>query len=272
MRTCEHCSVENDDTRIFCGNCGTRLPEPVAAGQAASASRVTSNTNAGLTAPPLAEAVYRRPTQSSQPRLKRESGSTGPLISNLFWMCIVSATLACVIQMVRQPDEIPPAVGGKTSAAHETFSTLKNLVSSPVPIGWTVNTKAINQFLESTIEMQPAEPGLSTLSAKFQRAIVKLHKGNFSFFVDQKFLGADLYFGLNLEPVNSGAGLGVKATGGSIGRLPVHPALLPFFVRLFQPVIAGLVQPLDLLKQAKSVTITPDDATLKWPGTGQANP
>ena len=177
--------------------------------------------------------------------------------------------LACLIQMAREPDNIPAAVGVDTPAAHETFSTLKDLVGSSKPVSWTVNSKAINQFLESSIEMRASETGLSALSARFQRAFVTLHKGNFSFYVDQKFLGANLYFFLNLEVEKSGAGTGVRPTGGGIGRLPVHPALIPVFLRLFEPAIAGLSKPLEFLKKAKSVTITPDDATLQWAGTGK---
>ncbi|MEI8310858.1 MAG: hypothetical protein WCH98_08890, partial [Verrucomicrobiota bacterium] len=97
---------------------------------------------------------------------------------------------------------------------------------------------------------------------------VKLHKGSLMLCIDQKFLGANLYFLLDLEPEQAGSGMGVRPTGGGIGRMPVHPILMPVFLRLFAPAIAGVSQPLELLKKAKSVTITPDDATLQWPGTG----
>jgi hypothetical protein len=106
------------------------------------------------------------------------------------------------------------------------------------------------------------------MSASFQRAFVRLHRGNFSLSIDQKFLGANLYFVLEFEPVVTGAGLDARPTGGAIGRMPVHPALLPVFLRLFEPTITGLSQPLECIQKVKSVTITPDDATLQWPGTG----
>ncbi|MCX6969327.1 MAG: hypothetical protein NTV93_04115 [Verrucomicrobia bacterium] len=204
----------------------------------------------------------------SPPPSAQTRSATGFLISSLFWMAVVSATLASVIQMVRAPDNIPPAVGINTAAAQETFTTLKELVASPKPISWTVNSKAINQFLETTIEMKPADSGISGMSASFQRAFVKLHRRNFSLSIDQKFLGANLYFVLEFEPVVAGSGLDARPTGGAIGRMPVHPVLLPVFLRLFEPTIAGLSQPLECIKKAKSVTITPDDATLQWPGTG----
>jgi len=177
--------------------------------------------------------------------------------------------LACLIQMAREPDNVPAPVGADTLAAHETFSTLKDLGASPKAISWTINSKAINQFLESTIEMKPNDAGVSSLSARFQRAFIKLKKGSFALCVDQKFFGTHLYFLLDFDPVTSASGLGAKPVGGAIGRMPIHPALMPVFLRLFEPAITGLAQPLELLKKAKSVTITPDDATLQWPGTGK---
>lgn len=184
-------------------------------------------------------------------------------------MAVVSATLAAVIQMVRPPDNVPAPVGINSAAAHETFATLQDLAASPKEISWTVNSKAINQYLETTIEMKADGGGISKLSARYKRCLVQLHEGSFSLAIEQQFLGANLYFVLNLEPVSTGNGCEVKQLGGAIGRLPIHPSLLPVFLRLFQPTLDGLVEPMALLSQAKSVTVTPSDATLQWSGTGK---
>ena len=272
MRACQDCGTDNDDTRIFCGNCGMRLPEAASAAPSApSGAADKPAAGAGLAAPPLPGVPYKRPSRKSKQASRpapAERGATGFLVFSLFWLLVISATLACVIQMVRAPDNIPDVLGIDTAAAHETFSTLKELVASPKPISWTVNSKAINQFLESTIEMKPVDARMSAMSARFQRAFVKLDKGSFALCIDQKFFDAHLYFVLDLEPQGTGAGLGVKTIGGAIGRMPLHPALMPVFLRLFEPTVAGLYQPLGFLKKAKSATITPEAATIQWPGTG----
>ena len=269
MRTCQHCGTDNDGTRVFCGNCGTRLPEQSPSVPGDSAGKPPAGAAPGLAAPPLPGVPQRRPKKSFRPEPVAAHGATGFLVSSFFWLAVVSATLACLIQMVREPDNIPAAVGADAAAALETFSTLKGLESSLAPSSWIINSKAINQFLESTIKMKPSEAGLPAMGARFERAFVKLNKGSFVLGIDQKFLGADLYFLLDLDPQITEAGLGVKPTGGSIGRVPVHPALMSAFLRLFEPVTVGLFQPLELLRKANSVTITLDDATLKWPGTGK---
>jgi hypothetical protein len=214
----------------------------------------------------------RKPWKPTRPPSENERGLFGFLISNLFWMAVVAAMLACLVQMVRQPDNIPAGVGADNLATRETFDTLKELATSQKPISWTVNGKAINQFLETTIAMQSGDSGPSLLRARFQRAFVRLHSGSFDFCVEQGFLGIDLVLLLHLEPEDSGTGMAAKPTGAAFGRLPVHPMLIPAFVRLFEPTLEGLSRPLEILRQAKSVKITPDDATLQWPGTGKTKP
>jgi len=266
MRVCQHCGTENDDTRVFCSNCGTRLPA-VEAGSAAAPLA----SSAGASAPPLPGAF--RPTAKKLLKPVKQGGGASALkLSSFFWTLVLAALLAAIIQMAREPDDIPPVTGANAAAAGETLSTLRKLLASPQPSSWTVNANAINQFLETTIQMQPSATGASAVTVEFQRTFLKLQEGCFKLGIEQKFLGRNFYFLLDGRPEASGSGLDVKWSGGSIGRLPVHPALIPVFFRLFQPTITGLEQPLDLLRQAGSVTITPSDATFQCPGTGKSLP
>lgn len=120
--------------------------------------------------------------------------------------------------------------------------------------------------------MKPSTVDASAVTVEFQRAFVQLQEGSFQLGIEQKFLERNIYFLLEGQPEASGSGLDVKWSGGSIGRLPVHPALIPVFLRLFQPTITGLAQPLDLLRQTSSVKISPVDATFQCPGTGKSVP
>jgi hypothetical protein len=174
--------------------------------------------------------------------------------------------------MAREPDNLPHAVGVDTAAAEETFSTLRELASSSKPISWTINRSAINQFLETTVAAKREGAAPSIFTAAFQRAFVRLKAGGGSLGIDQLFLGRNFYFLLDLQPESSNGRLAAKPIGGSIGRMPIHPALIPVFIRLFEPTIGALSQPLELVNRAQSVTITPDDAALQWPGTAKTAP
>jgi len=276
MSACPHCASENDETRVFCSNCGTRLPVPDPAGAAGSGAQagpgsVVMKAGAG-TAPPLPGVARKGPLKPARSSHGQERGWFGFLASAFLSTAAVAAVLACLIQMAREPDRIPQVIGIDTAAANETFATLRELTSSAKPSSWTVNSKAVNQFLETTIQMKPSGSAQSLLNAEFQRAFIRLNSGNFDLGIDQKFLGQHLYLILNILPESTESGLGATLTGGSIGRLPVHPSLFPVFLWFFEPTITGLSQPLELLKKVKSVTVTPEDATLKWPGTGTPAP
>lgn len=255
-RACIHCGSENDSTRVFCSNCGTRLPEraPEPGGEAPATP--------GRCAPPLPQPVRGNPVKPLPKPAER--GITGVLVRELILTAFLAAILAGMIQMAREPDQIPPRSGASDTGARETLATLRELGSSTRPIRWTINQNAANEFLATTIQMEQSN---SLLQVKFGRAFVRLDTGRLTCGIEQQFLGRSLYLLLDVVPEASPQGLDAKVVGGAIGRLPVPPALLPVFMRLFQPMITGLAQPLDLIRQAKSVAVTPTDVTLQWAGT-----
>lgn len=274
MKTCQHCGDVSDDTRVFCANCGTRLPAMDSESDTGSAGKSPTGGVAPAvgrtTAPPLPGASGPNAKKAVSP--KHGKNTFGSLFSTLVSTAVLAALLACMVQIFREPDHLPPASGIDVSAANGSLSVLKGLATAATPAKWAINNRIANQFLETTVEMKSANGAIpAPLEVEFQRAFVLFRSGSFGLGVDQKFLGRDFYFVLNVEPENSGSGLGARLNGGSIGRLPVHPALTPVFLKFFQPTIAGLSGPVEYLKQAKSVIITPDDATLEWAGTGKSS-
>lgn len=271
MRVCQHCGEESDDTRVFCSNCGTRLsaPDPGAGGNAQPGG---SGPSLPISAPPLPETRGKSTKGSLKSSSPKGRSLLGSLFSTLFWGAVFSALLACLVQMCREPDGVPAPVGLDSAAASGSLSILKGLATAPTPSTWAISSRSANQFLETFIEMKPSGDGSRGLGAEFERAFVVLRSGSLALGIEEKFLGRNLYLLLNIQPQASGAGMEARFTGGSIGRLPVHPALVPFFIRIFQPTLEGLSQPVELLKRANEVTITPEDATLQWSGTGKSAP
>jgi len=196
-----------------------------------------------------------------------ESGSTRVLLRELILTAFLGAILAGMIQMAREPDRIPPRSSANAGAADETLDTLHALNSSMRPVSWTINQNAANEFLATTIQMESPTGGNNGLRATFQRAFVRLDTGRLTLGVEQQFLSRSFYFLLDAVPEPLPQGMGTKVVGGAIGRLPVPPVLLPVFMRFFQPTVAGLAQPLGLIRRAKSVTVKPEDVTLQWAGT-----
>lgn len=261
-QACSHCGSENDSTRVFCGNCGTRLPavepEPAAAGPGGP----------GRCAPPISKPFRKPPLKPLQKPAGR--GLVGTLMS-LIWSLIVTAFLAGIlaglVQMVREPDQIPARSGASTAVATETVAALRELGSSTRPITWAIKQSAINEFLAATIQGETPSGADNWPRIKFERAFVRLESGRLALGIERSVLNRSLYVMLEVVPESLPQGLDAKVVGGTIGRLPVPPALLPVFLRLFQPTITGLTDTFDLIRKAKSVTVTPADITLQWAGT-----
>ena len=260
MKACSSCGTQNDFTRVFCANCGTRLPE----GESPAGQQPATATPA-RSAPPLPAPVRRKPIK---PALKRaEHGLVGLLARELILMAALGAILAGMIQMAREPDGIPPRSSANAAVVRETFATLRQMSASPRPISWTVNQNAVNEFLATTIRMEASDLAGKGAAAKFRRSFVRFQTGRLTLGVEQEFLGRSLYFLADVVPAPTAQGMEAKVAGGAIGRLPVHPVLLPNFLRLFQPTITDLAQPLEVIRRAKSVTVQPADVTLQWAGS-----
>jgi len=266
-RTCPHCGAANDLTRVFCAECGTRLPahvpeEAPCEGQPAAAA------TAGTSAPPLPAPVRRRapvkPIKQAQPSL------VALLAKMVLSTAVLAAILAAVVQIVRAPDGIPPVAEPNVAATVETLSSLKRMGESELPISWTLNEKSVNEYLASTIRMAPEAIPSYGLGAEFQRAFVILVPGRVNLGIEQKFLTCSVYFLLEFEPQKSDAGLEAAVTGGALGRLSIPAALLPAFRRLFDPTLSALSPPLDAIRRADAVTIQSGDIKLQWAGTASS--
>lgn len=258
IRVCSHCGSENDLTRVFCAECGTRLPEATVE---SSGPTVGSKPVVG-SAPALPRQIGKPSSQASG------QGFFGFLFSQLFASALLAALLAALIQMAREPDMIPPRSGESSAPAQDILPMLRDLSASTHPASWMINQKAINAFLETAVQMKSPDSAEALLGAKFQRAFVRLGTGSADLGIEQSFFSHNVYLLLEFQPEPSPQGLGAKIIGGAIGRLPVPPVLLPYFVRLFQPTISGLDQSLDPVRRAKSASINPGDVTLQWAGAG----
>ncbi|MDX2080184.1 MAG: zinc ribbon domain-containing protein [Terrimicrobiaceae bacterium] len=258
-RVCQACGAANDETRIFCSNCGARLEGDIVNLGGAGATAESKP----LAAPPLPQQTGRKRGPGRPPGSASRTGVS--FVRQLVFTAVVAAFVAAIIQMARTPDNIPPKESVSQANARETLEQLQSAAASRLPTTWVINQTAINEFLVTTIQMNSTVD--SSLSAQFVRSFVVTESGAFELGIEQRFLGRPLFFLIRGVPEPSGSRLKVRWVGGFIGRLPVHPNLLPALQVLFRPTFAGLAQALEPLALAGRATISPADVTLEWPGT-----
>ncbi len=247
MSKCTSCGFENDSTRVFCQNCGERLER-----------------EEGSPAPaPVQPHRYSDPSSKPAPRQGGLLLLVGGLFKDLVRLAVLAAIAACLVQMIRTPDDVPPVIVPRAPSASMLAADIQTAVESPYPRSLDISEEAANNFLAARVE--GAAEGSSTWRATFTRAYVVIGTGEFSLGIEQKLKNYPLYLQLRLEPRSSAEGATLEPVGGSIGRLALPRFLIPYFVKPFEPVLTTIAGQLRWFETADKFTFAPEVATVEWP-------
>ena len=257
MKVCEACSTENDDTRVFCLNCGQRLAAPAKG----SLPGVPTGFSVGASAPALPTASVRRPLPGKARKLS--STGRGGLLSFLPILLLVA--LGVAIYLVSQPPASIPAPATADEQATQRMLAFFQKASSAPGGAWMADQHSINQFLSTSVRLQPIANNLG-LHADFERCYVELREGGLDFVMQQKIQDYPLYFTLRVQPVVSDGLLSVRFAGASLGRLPVPEFATPLLMALWQPCFDSMESAINILGTAREVRITPKSVVVRWPG------
>lgn len=265
---CDQCGFHNDLTRVFCHNCGARLTSPpteVAASEA-PAPAAGASVPGRLQVPP-ARGVNRVAGSSVRPPGSASAGSAlGKFVRAIFATVIFAAVLAAMIQMARTPDGLPPAQIVNTAMADGVLSAVET--TARTGSGLVFNQAQINNFLSAKI--QAVNDGTQPVyQPRFIRAFVRLGNGEYRFYVEETVLGWPVFLCLAQVPAASPSGLSKTDVGGWIGRLPIHPSLLPVVQRLVNPVAASALEAVPDIAKATSISVTPEQITVGFIGASQ---
>jgi hypothetical protein len=247
MISCSSCSYENDDTRVFCKNCGLRL---IVAGEAVPAAQQSRDVRTRLR-----EAPARRkfPLLAFLQGCIREVVLTG----------LFAFVLAVLVQAIRPPEDVPMPVEPRPASASLLAAEIQAATSNAFPRSVAISAEAANNFLACRVSGGQEEPGF--FRARLARAYMAMGEGTATLGVEQRLGTLPVYLHLGFRPVSAQAG--AELVNGGIGRLPIPKPLLPYFANSFTPVLDALSAPIEWLSTASSVVISGGEATVGWPGT-----
>jgi hypothetical protein len=251
---CTECGHQNDLTRAFCQNCGARLERP-----AGDEPKISGPTKGAA---------------ETRPRGRPARGLAGAafwFIRRILSTAILAALLAVVIQMVRQPDGIPPAQPANDAQAGQLLQALQAFAGSTYARALDVTQAQANNYLASSIVPDAAATEKS-FRAEFSRAFVIIKSGELDFFVEQRFHGWPIYMYLTAVPETSGGKLTMRVTGGGVGRMPLSKRLVPLLEGVLRPVIASTSEAAAVLETVDEVVLTPSVAKLSWHARKPAAP
>jgi hypothetical protein len=261
MKICSACNTENDDTRVFCLECGQRLSQSVPGSAAASPQKAV-----GASAPALPGA-----RDIKKPLPRKSSAPIKSLVSlffNLFFWLVLAGLVFGIYLVSQAPGVIRPAVEKDAAASAALVSFFRKASTTPGG-AWMGSEESINRFLVENVKLVPVS-GPFGIHTEFKRCFVKLGEGSLDFVIEQSLEGHLLYFSLQMQPYSQDGDLKVRMLGASLGRMPVPAPVVPFLLAIWQPCFHSLGAIVDSLKSASSASVTPKSLVVRWPGKGDS--
>jgi hypothetical protein len=214
---CPECRRENEAERIYCHDCGARLDRTALAKAAPKGEDVKETRRRLLT------------------MLDPQRAKMRHLFFKTSKVILGALALAAVIQMILPPDiparpktgDFPPQINLDLENATLNHQT--------APMQYT--EAQVNAYLGSALKSKQA--ALSKL-LQFERAIVKFDENVCHVTAQRSLLGYSLYTTTSSKVVLENGKVTATNSGGSIGRLPVHPALMKYADLLFSDLWAAL--------------------------------
>jgi len=207
---CPECRRENEAERIYCHDCGARLDRSALA----------------------KVAPKEEDPKATQRRLKSMLDPQRAKMRQMFFkiskMVLGAFLLAAVIQMLLPPD-VPPMVKN-TELPPPIGLDLENAVTNPGAGSMRYTEAQVNAFLAGTLKNKKAV--LNKL-LDFERALVNFDENLCRITAHRSLFGLSIYMATaNSVSLQNGTFV-VSNKGGSIGRLPVHPAVMKYSDLIF---------------------------------------
>jgi transcription initiation factor TFIIIB Brf1 subunit/transcription initiation factor TFIIB len=217
--TCPECRHENEIERIYCHSCGARLD------RSAISARKMPQTEAP-------EQVHKRLRGMFDQRKARMRS----FVLNGLKLILAAGVAAAVAQMLISPDLPPPKKSD--SFPPQVNMDLEMMTQYHRPPSLRYSEEGVNGFIANALRSKKEK--LNHPLIDFKRAIVNFGEGTFRVTVERSIFGYSIYSaGIYAA---DGDGKTISATGGSIGRLPIHPALMKYAGFLFGDILNAFQQ------------------------------
>ena len=230
--TCPECQRGNEAERIYCHDCGARLDRSVLA------NRKTAKIE-------TAEELHKRMRgMFSQRRIKARLAFFKTV------KILLAAIAAAALVVILIPPDVPPAVKTETLPPQINLS-LETLTESRQPQTMQFSEEDVNAYLGNV--MKHKKEKLEHPLLAFERAILGFTEGNCRMTMERSIFGYSIFTSGDYDvQVKDGK---VRATpkSAAIGRMPIHPSVLPYAGFLFSDAVAAMDREHKLLNKVGSI-------------------
>jgi hypothetical protein len=236
---CTECRHENEAERIYCHNCGERLDR---SGIAAAKKKAQD-------------------PEEAHRRLKKMLGPPNMVRRNFFTtskLALAAAVAAALVEIATPPDLPAPTKAVPTQIDLD----LENAASFQKTTPLEYSQEQINAYL--AYRLTTKKKALNKPLLDFVRATASFREGTCTIGMERSLYGYSLFTQSSYR-LDAGSGkIAATNSGGWIGRLPVHPAIMQYADIIFADLWSALERERKLLGKMGavnfhdgSVTITP---------------
>jgi hypothetical protein len=130
------------------------------------------------------------------------------------------------------PPELPPEAKNNPLVQTPTIGfDLERVLARHEPTQVKYTDEQANLFL--TYNLKSKKKTLDKPFLEFKRAVTAFREGTASVTMERAIFGYSIFTTIDFAPQSTGGKADVKATGGHIGRMPVHPEIAKYMNYFF---------------------------------------
>ncbi len=230
--TCPECRHENEIERIYCHSCGARLD------RSALSARKMPKTEAP-------EEIQKR----LQGMFNQRKARIRSLLLQALKLTLAAGIAAIVVEMLIPPDV--PANKKSDNLPPQINMDLEMMVQYHRPPFLRYDEEGVNGFIANTLRTKKEK--LNHPLVDFHRAIVRFRDGSCGLTVERSIFGYSFYTtGIYAVELRDGK-LTSSTSGGSIGRLQIHPQLMKYAGFLFGDLVTAMQREAKQLSRIGSI-------------------
>jgi hypothetical protein len=232
--TCPECRRANEAERIYCHDCGARLDRSVLA-------------NRKMGKIETSEELHRRMRgMFNQRRLKARL-----FIFKIAKVLLAACAVAALVEIVLPPD-VPPAAKSETLPPQINLS-LENLTESKQPQTLQFSEDSVNEYLANALKHKKDKLEHPLLA--FERATLQFTEANCRLTMERSIFGYSIFTSGDYDVQVSNGRVVATPKSAAIGRMPIHPNVLPYAGFLFSDGVAAMDREHKLLNKVGSIQL-----------------
>jgi hypothetical protein len=241
MLICSDCQHENEPERIYCHSCGARL----------------DRSKLSAAAVPLGEPDLKT-RQHLEKLLRGGNVKLKSAVLKLAKVVLGAIVLAALIVMASPIDQ-PPATKSFDFAPMINMDMV-SATSNHQGVSLLYNEDQVNSYIASNLRRKdsPANQGYFPL----KRVMVRFEEGLCRIGAERDLLGYSIYSGSSYRVKIDNGKIISTNTGGYIGRMPIHPALMKYADIILQKAWDSLARERNSVAKLASIEFHPQSVTL----------